>query len=453
MDQVLFKKMHIGALFYNAHLFYKNTYDFLKEKAKEIIMKIKIMMYISALAAIPSIQAGFGHFERIAGLTEGNAQWDCYTTLSEGRDAPSLDDPLLQAVKNNFHDYNTTRDETLFFLLGEETTQIQDQDIIIWILANKRGYSLESISKLTRYLRGDLPEKEAVKMALQFSADDTHANIDTPIMPEPASTPPPPQIPAKNDLETSHNPFFGKELETLFNLLDTDPSLNDDALFQEALNKALGGDKVSLKDVHMDDFIRLFPLHSLLEGSYDREHFKAVLTASNPKDRKKDTYEVPALNAFLQAHNLSAIATPGFGNCAFDAVLLSWFCREELYDPQWNIVFGAYLEAVIGSFREEIADDVSPESRSIVRTKNKYVDQDVFSAIAKKLESTIILLYTQKTIVVGEIFTPEGISFTLIPGTSVVEFLDTHPDALCICYNGSNHFAAIRKEPYLPALQ
>lgn len=442
--------MHIGVLFYNDHLFYKNTYDFLKEKTKEIIMKIKIMMYISALAAIPSMQAGFGHFERMAGLTEGNAQWDCYATLSEGRDALSIDDPLLQAVKNNFHDYNTTRDETLFLLLGEETTQIQDQNIMIWILNNKRGYSLENISKLTSYLRGDLPEKEAVKMALKFSTDDTHTSIDTSIMPEPASTPPSPQTPVKKEPETSHNPFLGKKLEALLNLSDKDPSLNNDTLFQEALNEVLGGDRVA---IHMDDFIRLFPLHSLLEGSCNREQFRTVLTASKSKDRGQDTYEVPVLSAFLRENNLSAIKTPGFGNCAFDAVLLAWFCREELYAPQWNTAFGAYLEAVIGSFREEIADDVSPESRSIVRTKNKYVDQDVFSAIAKKLESTIILLYTLKTTVVGEIFTPEGISFTLIPGASVVEFLDTHPDALCICYNGSNHFAAIRKEPYLPALQ
>ena len=159
-----------------------------------------------------------------------------------------------------------------------------------------------------------------------------------------------------------------------------------------------------------------------------------------------------SLKDFLDSINYMAIETPGFGNCAFDSVLLSLFCLEPLYQPRYNKILGAYLERQIYDFRQFVALNTGDISlKNDIETPNKPVDQNVFSVIAPVLLRKILLII------------PHGISDVLIecyssdPGNPVVErpdykhgqtnqaFFDSHKDgALIIAFNGFGHYVAVR---------
>lgn len=159
-----------------------------------------------------------------------------------------------------------------------------------------------------------------------------------------------------------------------------------------------------------------------------------------------------SLKDFLDSINYMAIETPGFGNCAFDSVLLSLFCLDRLYKPGYNKILGAYLEQQIHDFRKFVALNTGDISlKNDIKTPNKPVDQNVFSVIAPVLLRKILLII------------PHGISDVLIecyssdPGNPVVErpdykhgqtnqaFFDSHKDgALIIAFNGFGHYVAVR---------
>ncbi len=195
----------------------------------------------------------------------------------------------------------------------------------------------------------------------------------------------------------------------------------------------------------------MIPITYIIDAFIDPEEFKThieLLSKNHPTSN--DKYEVRTLETFFKDNNLTAIKTPGFGNCAFDAALLAWLYRENLYKPQWNTALGAYLEANMKQFREEVCEIVlerkltfTQQTLREIAKMNTYVSSETFRPIAARLNSSIILFYLpeNKSKVVAALYPADG---TFPISGEPVSLMEENRDALLICYNGTNHFMAVR---------
>ena len=250
------------------------------------------------------------------------------------------------------------------------------------------------------------------------------------------------------------NPYLGKSAEELLRMSDGNPALGEDPLFQAALTKAVGEDKAA--EVDVEALSQGFPLTTVLKKECDIEIFKAVLASLSLKSPTNDRYEIPNLKSILSANRLTAIKTPGFGNCAFDAALLAWLCREELYQPEWNAVLGKYLEANILEFRTTVYNTAKERGFSFlqqdiekIKVRYEYVMAETFRAIAATLNSPVILLYTSEnnTRVSATLYSVEGTMSSVIePEHNLNRIMEGNPGALLVAHTGHNHFVALREE-------
>lgn len=435
---------------------------------KGIIMKIKTVIRVSAFIAMPFINADIDS-DRSA----------CKSYLSNR--FCLANDRIAVAIANFDHLYSISN-EDLKEMKPNYPTDIQF--VIDWILKNRQtsavqtvstqetnanpslvdllmslqeNYSLQgneafekildlAIKQEMKALRMALEDfiktwglqeesnfKKAYEIVLSFFADQAEVS---------SSAPAPVEVPVQPT-----NPYLGKTPDELLALSDADPSLNDNPLFNEALSRALGGEETS----DIGSLSETFPLKSVIQRGCDFDELKSSLEVLSLDYSTKDQYSIPVLNDFLQKNGLTAITTPGFGNCAFDAVLLTWFCREGLYNPQWNITLGTYLEDQIAGFRGEIANllpegkKLGEETRDTIRVKNQYVSDAVFTLIAQHLKTEIIVIATEGT---AQCCLGNGEISASITPDETNQLIKSHPDALIVCHNGTNHFLATR--PLLP---
>lgn len=470
---------------------------------KGTIMKIKTIANICVFGTIPLIQhAQIGLVEALAGITPDTPQGRCYNALTGDRCADYTTDQPLKAVLENFDPLYKTPTETLISFLNGGALEGPDRDIAEWILRD-RGVSLEALKSSTTSdnpslvdllislqenhpLQGDKAfekildlainqEMEALCEALNdfkkpwgLEKDPVFKKVEEIMRPFSAdqaevssSAPAPVEVPVQPT-----NPYLGKTPDELLALSDADPSLNNNPLFHEALNRALGGEVPQPMLSDIGSLSETFPLMSVIQRGCDFDELKSSLEVLSLDYSSQDRYSIPALNDFLRTNGLTAITTPGVGNCAFDAVLLTWFCKAGLYDPQWNTTLGAYLESQIAGFRGEIAnllaedaEEKVPEdakrrkgvdplilfTRENIRTKDRYVKDNVFALIAQHLKTEIIAIAIDGTAQCCLLDTTVDCSLNPKETESLIK---RHPDALIVCHNGTKHFLATR--PLLP---
>ena len=196
-----------------------------------------------------------------------------------------------------------------------------------------------------------------------------------------------------------------------------------------------------------------FPLENVLKGDKSilesfRSHLKTLPEYYLSKG--DDHMGLPdALKNFLKPLGYRAIVTPGFGNCAFDAVLLSLLHEMGIYRPEYNSVLGTYLEKQMPKFRSEVAKDVKDMSLSKeIATINHPVDNEVFSVLAFKFNRKILLVtpYSKSEVII-QCYLPQGMVISPNGQTNEAFFDSLKKDALLISFNGVNHYVALMPSP------
>lgn len=230
---------------------------------------------------------------------------------------------------------------------------------------------------------------------------------------------------------------------------------------RQAPLRQVGQGQAELGSVNnVDDLARNFPLKNILEGNCDKEMFKACLAAlASDYQLNEDNAELNKLTGVLAEHlaknNLEIIPTPGLGNCAFDAALLSWFCRKNLYKPEWDCVLGEYIERsknieyfrkIVGQYVMNNNINLSSISRDKIVQPNEWVSAEIFKGIAVTLSTPIILFYTsEKT---------DKVCITCYSEIAETSTVDTEKiwqvingcaiKPLLIAFKDSGHFMALR---------
>ena len=394
-------------------------------------MKIKTLIYIFTFIAMPFVNADVNLGEILTDRQEfyqlqGDEDFGQILALASSAQKEELYEKLMGFIgKNNFWE-----DELFQRALemanpsaSEAVSNTEEQG------TNPNG-------------NGALSEEEAVQIAMALSTESS--KVDASDKSENGDSSVKLSLTAE---QQPTNPYLGKTPDELLALSDADPSLNDNPLFNEALSRALGGEDSQPITSDIGSLSETFPLSCVLQKACNFDELKSSLEVLSLDYSTKDQYSIPVLNDFLQKNGLTAITTPGFGNCAFDAALLSWFCRNNLYDPQWNTTLGAYLESQIEWFRGEIAkllpekEMLGDETQGNIKTKGIYVTEAAFDLIAKYLKTEIILIAPKTTL----FFSPEEERHVEVIAR---EEIKAHPNALIVCYNGEDHFLATR--PLLP---
>ncbi len=228
-----------------------------------------------------------------------------------------------------------------------------------------------------------------------------------------------------------------------------DPDISQNRQFQEAYNdyQEQEGIAASSRDgivgkINLKELTDNYPLGEILKKDDKLEKFKEQVKVlaennktTNDKDNRFDHFMLPGVN-------FKVIQTPGFGNCAFDAVLLSWFNKKGVYTPEANAVLGQYLESVVGNFRKEIADEI-PDGTKLKQDAQQdraYVDDSIFPYIAKNLSKEIILVSHDGA---AQYIDRQGGVNQVLDVNETNSLIKIHKDALLICHNGNDHFAAL----------
>lgn len=323
----------------------------------------------------------------------------------------------------------------------QETYSLQGNKAFEQILALAIAQNLEGLPELLKEfvetwgLQEDPNAQKAYEIACSFSADSAEASSGAPAF--------------ASALVQPSNPFLGKTAEELLAMLEVNPELNNEPLFTEALNKALGGEIPQPIPSDIESLSKAFPLEAVLQGPCDIDELKSSFEKLSSRNSEND-HATFVSDGWLRRFGLVTILTPGFGNCAFDAVVLTWFCKNGLYKPQWNTTLGAYLESQIAWFREEIAKLVANNEalRDIIRTKDQYVSDVVFALMSQYLKTEIIVISADMT---AQCCLLNGETLVSITSEETGNLIKDHPDALIICHNGEQHFLATR--PLLPEEQ
>ena len=254
-----------------------------------------------------------------------------------------------------------------------------------------------------------------------------------------------------NDTEINIYKFMTADVLKFF---FKDPDINQNPQFQEAYEayQIQEGIAASLKEgavgeIDLKGLPNDYPLGEILKKDDKLEAFKEQVNklaeehkTINDKDKRFENFRLPGTN-------FKVIQTPGFGNCAFDAVLLSWLNKKGVYTPEANEVLGQYLESVVGHFRKEIAEKITnnTELKQCAQQNRAYINDSIFSYIAKELEKEIILVSNNGT---AQYFDKQGQGREDILNVDETNsFISTHKDALLICHNGNDHFAALEILP------
>ncbi|MGX8716522.1 MAG: OTU domain-containing protein [bacterium] len=212
----------------------------------------------------------------------------------------------------------------------------------------------------------------------------------------------------------------------------------------------------------ISEMVTKFPLEDVLKGDKSTlEDFKSYLkTLPERYLSKGDEYmELPkGLTDFLNSIGYRAVATPGVGNCAFDAVLLSLLGQMDIYQPQYNDILGKYLEQQIPDFRKGIAklvEDSKKDLKTKIQKNKEWCDQEMFPFMAKKLQKKITLISYSfgGTEVIS--YLPTGDRDVDIPAYHHAGMMDrtltseeffisaVAEDSLFIAFNGVNHYVAL----------
>lgn len=207
----------------------------------------------------------------------------------------------------------------------------------------------------------------------------------------------------------------------------------------------------------ISEMVTKFPLEDVLKGDKSTlEDFKSHLkTLPGYYLSKEDEYMgLPKdLTDFLNPLGYRAVATPGVGNCAFDAVLLSLLEQMGIYQPKYNYILGEYLEQQIPDFRkgiEKLVEDSKKDLKTKIQENKEWCDQDIFPFMAKKLQKKITLVYYNNPRVVIESYCPNGnidisTNSNLSPEGLLISAIAE--DSLLIAYNGVNHYVALMPSP------
>ena len=439
---------------------------------KGIIMKIrKVISGISIFATVPFLSAGLGPFE-LAVLIPGTDQCNCYLELSGGRSADTPDDPLLQAIRN-FDLYNSWDDDFLVSFVVNRALEGRDLDVAKWIL-RERGVEIPN---------GGLTEEEATERAKKDSLESTNTH-EVPVV---NSYPNRSYEELYEELsklsyekllklcheelsKLCHEELLKLSYEELLEKGGRNPEWWDEEYYKKAL-EAAGQASPEINRKKIEALLEIH-LKEILEGKYTKEDLIPYLPSPDSGSSDDEyTMLTEELKSFLTNEGFVPITTPGYGNCAFDATLLSWLHQRGLYEPYWNDVLGKYLEKYVGWFRSQIAKSIQRLKESIpgnngdekqqkamllqlkeeVSTKNCYVTDAVFPWIAQNLNKKIIIISTISDIITAQCVLPSETAetFTTLQALTpeeTSEFIAKYPDALFICNNGKEHFLALRKK-------
>lgn len=109
------------------------------------IKRIKTIVRTGVVCVMPFMNAG--RFEQAAGIHPNSDPERCYIELNGGREATSVDDPLLRAVVENFYRYDFMNGEELMTALRTADSGYK-ASIVEWILIHKKNYTREQICRI-----------------------------------------------------------------------------------------------------------------------------------------------------------------------------------------------------------------------------------------------------------------------------------------------------------------
>ncbi len=243
---------------------------------------------------------------------------------------------------------------------------------------------------------------------------------------------------------------------------------------QVMLESFRGSDGTPTWSKFWEEFVKRFPLNTFFEESCDFRSFNNLIRSAGqvyaikgtPVTRDVDSLD-PVLKTFLENNDFEVITTPGTGNCAFAAPILSLFSQcggymkpseaegragAELND-YYDLAFGKYLDAAIKPFREEVAKKAKElgfgeQLTAFIEKLNEPVYATVFRPIAKTLGFPVILFsLTQDKRVSCALYNKDGVVTSVI---SLEGAMDRNPDAIFVCHvEGKGHFAALRNPGFM----
>lgn len=475
-------------------------------------MKIRIFIGFFAFVTAPLLQGKIGMIERLCGFQEGTDLSNCYNSFYIQQCAGNTNDPWLKAVRCNFPKYISEPTDRLIAYLCEGNQDEHNERIIKWILTNKRGYTEARIQReveLLRSLNGTLSEEDALARAMTESLQLSSLNSSS--LPsysgksyeellamaegnpslwanpaftealEAASNPEPAEASAAASTQQTEDEDL--KMALALSVLESNKGIENSEKEGEAPSDAaprsvttaecsdsfrniineLRGQISKNPNQHpilaglWKQFAAEFPLTELLRKECDFERFNRYVRmakdlCSDPSVILSEVLTFSEIGDYLKGNQLEAIPTPGFGNCAFDAALLSWFTTNGLsdQDPYCNFVLGQYLEANMEVFRQEVSKTareivtrtdsalVAPE---IISKNSEYVQFPAFRAIAAHLQIPIVLIYLKESGSIGILLFPAN-------GEPSSNIDDTNPlpEGLLIAHTGYSHYVALKRK-------
>lgn len=219
----------------------------------------------------------------------------------------------------------------------------------------------------------------------------------------------------------------------------------------------------------INSFCKSHPLKDVLEKKDTRISFLNTLGMFLKNKGVKacdDKQNVPNLKDFFEKNRLTAVCTRGDGNCLFYSFLKSYlieFSKQSpkenvIYSPEKNDYLDAYFAHQIFNFRKEFAQGItekdSEKLKEEVMVENGWCNWKVLCELAKKFNKKIILFSALAGDVLIRLILPDGQAvFPDLDGPAIPTavkldnqkfYEENSKDALLICYDGENHYMAVR---------